>query len=100
MTMYVLVQNEPEGKYTASVIGLPGIVAQAATEDEALRQLRQSLTRQLAGARIVPIEVNLAESDNPWLQMAGMFKADPFAEDLQTAITAYRSELDSADEQV
>lgn len=99
MTMYVLVENEPEGKYTASVIGWPGITAEAATEDEALRQLRQSLTHKLAGARIVPIEVDLAESDNPWLQMAGMFKADPFAEELQASIAAYRRELDSADEQ-
>jgi hypothetical protein len=100
MTMYVLIENKPDGQYTASLIGWPGITAQAGTESEALSQLRTSLTRQLKHARIVPLDVDWAESDNPWLQTAGMFKADPFADELQASIAAYRRELDAADEQV
>jgi len=98
MTMYVLIENKPEGKYTASLLGWPAIKAQGETEDEALTQLRQSLARQLKRARIVPLEIDIAQSDNPWLQTAGIFKDDPFATEIQESIAAYRCELDAQDE--
>jgi hypothetical protein len=97
MTMYVLIENKPEGKYTASLIGLPSVKAQGQTEDEALAELRQSLTAQLRQARIVPLDVDLAPSENPWLQTAGLFKDDPLAEELDAVIAEYRRERDAED---
>ena len=99
MTLYVLIEQEPRGTYTASLIGWPGVTAQATTADEALSQLRQSLSRRLEGAQIVPLEVDVADSDNPWLEKAGMLQGDPFADELQASIAAYRRELDAGDEQ-
>jgi predicted RNase H-like HicB family nuclease len=98
MTMYVLIENKPAGKYTASLLGWPAIKAQGKTEDEALAQLRQSLARQLKGGRIVPLEIDIAPNENPWLQLAGIFKDDPFAQEVQESIAAYRRDLDAQDE--
>ncbi len=95
MTMYALVENKPDGKYTASLIGWSDITAQGETEEEALAELRHSLTRQLKRARIVPLEVDLSQSDNAWLQMVGIFKDDPFFEEFQESISTYRRELDA-----
>ena len=35
------------------------------------------------------------ESGNSWLEPAGIFKEDPFADELQASIAAYRRELDA-----
>jgi len=94
MTMYVLIENEPEGEYTASVIGWPDITAQGGTEDEALSHLRGLLTTHLTHAKIVPLEL---PAEPPWLQTAGMFKDEPFADELQELIAAYRRERDTLD---
>ena len=98
MTMYALIENKPDGTYTASLIGWPDVTAQGETENEALAELRQSLTRQLKRARIVPLEIDTSQSDNPWLQMAGIFKDDPLFAEVQESIAAYRRELDAQDE--
>lgn len=98
MTMYALIENKPDGKYTASLIGWPDVTAQGETEDEALAELRQSLARHLKRARIVPLELDRSQSDNPWLQMAGIFKDDPLFAEVQELIAAYRRELDAQDE--
>jgi predicted RNase H-like HicB family nuclease len=118
MTMYVLIENELEGGYTASLIGWPDITAQGASEDEALSHLRGLLTAHLAHAKLVPLELP-AESpwlqtsdvtirrywpgllelpaESPWLQTAGMFKDEPFADEFQELIAAYRRERDTQD---
>jgi hypothetical protein len=98
MTMYVLIENKPDGTYTASLIGWPDISAQGETEDEVLAELRQSFARQLKRGRIVPLELDTPQSDNPWLEMAGIFKDDPLFAEVQEAIAAYRCELDAQDE--
>ena len=93
-TMYVLIENKPEGKYTASLIGWPDVKAQGGTEDEALSHLRRSLSAHLTHAKIVPLELT---AEQPWLQTAGMFKDDPFVDEFQEVIAAYRRERDAHD---
>ena len=94
MTMYVLVENKSEGTYTASLIGWPAMSAQGRTEDEAMSALRRSLATQLKHAKIVPLDVS---EEQPWLQTAGMFKDDPFADELDAVIADYRRERDVED---
>jgi predicted RNase H-like HicB family nuclease len=98
MTVYVLIENKPEGRYTASVIGWPDIKAQGETEDDALIQLRQSFTAHVRSARIVPLDLDLSTAEKPWLEMAGIFKNDPFSAELEESIAAYRRELEIQDE--
>ncbi len=94
MTMYVLIENKPEGKVTASLIGWPAITAQGNTETEAVSALRRSFTTQLSDAKVIPLELGV---ERPWLQTAGMFEDDPFADELDTVIAAYRRERDAED---
>jgi predicted RNase H-like HicB family nuclease len=94
MTMYVLIETTPEGAYTASLIGLPTIKAQGSTEDEAIRCLRRLLAEQLKDVKLVPFELG---GEQPWLHTAGMFKDDPFADELDAVIADYRRELDAED---
>jgi hypothetical protein len=94
MTMYVLIENKPEGKVTASLIGWPDMMAQGSTEAEAVSSLRRSFTAHLREAKVIPLDLDVAR---PWLQTAGMFKDDPFAEELDAAIAEYRRECDADD---
>jgi chaperonin cofactor prefoldin len=98
MTMYALIENKPDGKYAASLIGWPDITAQGETEDEALAKLRQSLARQLKRARIVPLELDTSQSDNPWLQIGDLFKDNPLLDEVTQSIEEYRRQLDVVDE--
>jgi hypothetical protein len=41
----------------------------------------------------------LALEGNPWLELAGMFKDDPFAVESQESIAAYRRALDALEEE-
>jgi predicted RNase H-like HicB family nuclease len=94
MTMYVRIEHNAEGGYTASLIGWPDLIAQGGSEDDAVRLLRQTLTARLAGSKIVPLELTV---ERPWLQTAGVFEDDPFADELDAAIANYRRERDAAD---
>lgn len=94
MTMYVLIENKPEGKVTASLIGWPDITAQGGTEAEAVSALRRSFSAQLRDAKVIPIDLAV---ERPWLQTAGMFKDDPFADELDAVIAEYRRERDVID---
>lgn len=94
MTMYVLIEHHPEGTITASLIGWPAITAQGGTEAEALHALRRSFAAQLGDAKIIPLEF---EEARPWLQTAGMFHDDPFRDELDTVMAAYRRERERTD---
>jgi len=95
MTMYVLIENRSEGKYTASLIGWPAVAAQGESEDEALSQLRQSLTAQLRQVKIVPLDIDLVSAENPWLQIGERFKDNPLLDEVSESIAEYRRQLDA-----
>ena len=97
MAIYALIENKPDGMYTASLIGWPDITAQGETEDEALTWLRQSLTHQLKQARIVPLELDLSQSNNPWLQLGESFKDNPLLDEVTQSIEEYRRQLDTVE---
>ncbi len=54
----VLVRPEPEGQYSAQVVGLPEIRAVAATRAEAIHQVRQVLGAWLAAGQLVSVELS------------------------------------------
>jgi hypothetical protein len=98
MTMYVLIENKPDGKYTASLIGWPNITAQGESESEVLSQLRQSFMAQLRQARIVPLDIDLNAADNPWLQLGETLKDNPLLDEVTQSIEEYRRQLDAVEE--
>ena len=94
MTMYVLIKNKPEGNVTASLIGWPEMTAQGGTEAEAVSALRRSFTAHLRDTKIISLDLGV---ERQWLQTAGMFEDDPFADELDAVIAEYRRERDAED---
>ena len=73
------------------------VSAEGATPEEALRNLRAAMDRQLKNGKQLR-SVDIA-SDNPWLALAGMHDAnDPLVQEWKQEMAAYRQEIeDDAD---
>lgn len=67
--------------------------ADGATPDEAVRNLREAVDRQLKnGKQLRLLEIS---AENPWLAMAGMHDPnDSLVEEWKKEMAAYRQELD------
>lgn len=98
MTLYVLLEHKPEGKVTASLIGLPAINASGGSEHEALAQLRTALTTALHESKIIAWEVDLGSSANPWLQLHERMKDNPLLSEVANTIAANRTHPETYDE--
>ncbi len=89
MDIPVLIEPVAGNGYRAVGVGLAPLAAEGATAEEALRRLRELLASRLAaGARLVSLEVPAA--DNPWAQLAGIYRDDPLFEEWQQAMSEYR----------
>src|SRR4051812_46247221 len=100
MTMYALIENKPEGRYTASLIGLPAIKGQGASKNEALNQLQALLTAQLQETEIVPVNLDGETAENPWLQFSDRLHNNPLQQEVAESIAADRSQLDDCAEEL
>ena len=58
MQYQVLLQKPSEQHFTASVVGLPNVVADGKTEKEAISNVRLALKAQLTTAKLITIEVS------------------------------------------
>jgi hypothetical protein len=88
----VLIKLEPEGKVSATVLGLPEYRATGSDRTSALAALQQLLAENLSQAEIVSIDVAVPQPENPWLKMAGRYKDDPHFDEMLANIEAYRRE--------
>ncbi len=89
MRAYMLIERLPDGHYTASLPGWPGMIAQGATEDEAVATLCQQVEAQRDHVRIRPIAIGV-----PIVPEAWSCTNDPFAAEFDAVIAANRRELD------
>ncbi len=89
----VLVEQEQEQAYTATLLSGPRLSVSAATREEALGQLRHTLERRLAKAEIVTIEVDLPHQPSPWVRLAGVYKDNPLFDEFLAEMEADRREL-------
>ncbi len=94
MTYEVVVENGHNG-YTATVMGWPSCIAKAPTREQALARLREDLSRRLTEVEIVSLDVEAQQSLHPMLKFAGVFKDDPFFDEVEEEIEAYRREIDA-----
>jgi predicted RNase H-like HicB family nuclease len=69
---WVTVRPEPAGQFTAQAVGLPDVYAAAATREEALAKVQETLRGLVASGQLVSIEV---QTENPLLKWAG--RRDP-----------------------
>ena len=88
----VIVRTDSTNQYVAQPLGIPELKVVAATEADAIEQVRLALDRWLASAKVVQVTVPVAESGNPWLDAFGRSADDPdfdeFLAELQRARSA------------
>ena len=90
----ILIENKPKGVFTATVLGWQDCRAEGETKEDAVNKLRQVLNDRLHNKEIVSLEIEIPDSEHPWMQFAGMFKDDPDFDDVLADIKAYRHQLD------
>lgn len=95
LTYSVLVEEGKEGGYKATVWGLPECEAAGATREEAMENVRRLVEARLERAEIVYLEMELPKPEHPWMKFAGMFKDDPYFDEMLEDIKALRRERDA-----
>ena len=90
----ILIENKPKGAFTATVLGWQDCRAEGETKEDAVNKLRQVLNDRLHNKEIVSLEIEIPNSEHPWMQFAGMFKDDPDFDEVLADIKAYRHQLD------
>ena len=85
-TFEVVVRAGGQDHFTAEAIGFPELKAEAPTEKEAIRKVRDSLMEFLTTTKIVKVSI---PGDNPWLRAFGHAADDPdfeaYLEEIQKA---------------
>ena len=83
----IVVSPESPNRYVALPLGMPELKTIAATEADAIAQVSQALEKWLASAKVVLVDVPVANDSNPWLEAFGRSATDPdfaeFAEELE-----------------
>src|SRR4051794_40711500 len=90
----VLVENEQDGRFSAVVLGLSDCKSSGKTENEALESLQQLLQKRLQNSKIVTLEIDSPQTDNPWMKVAGMYKDNPLFDEVLADIEAERHKVD------
>ena len=96
MQIQVLIEPIP-GQGFRAIGGEPfSLVAEGATRDDAVRNLRSLIEgRVSAGAEIVTLDIPIA--GHPWLPYAGMFRDDPLVEEWKEAMAERRRRADDSE---
>ena len=93
MQIPVLVERVKGNGYRARGKEPFAVSAKGATREEALTKLRAKIqTRLKNGTEIVGLEVG--PQPDPWSELAGMFKDDPWIEDWKKSIEEYRQKVE------
>ncbi|MEH2326376.1 MAG: hypothetical protein V7K32_23005 [Nostoc sp.] len=92
LTYDVLIENQQDSEVSATVLSLPDIKSFGATKEEALDKLIQLL--QERKPEIVTLEIELPQTQHPWMKFAGMHKDNPLFAEVLEYIEAERSQVD------
>ena len=93
MQIPVLVEPVANNGFRAKAGEPLPLTAEGATADEAVRNLRAAMDRQLInGKQLLAVDIAAA---NPWLAMAGVHDPnDPVIQEWKKEMTAYRQEVE------
>lgn len=94
---YLVLVEQKEGGYTATVWGLPDCQIFATTREEALSQLHSLVSDRLQNVEIVTQQIEAPSSEHPLMKFAGMYKDNPLFDEVVANIEAYRHQLDVAE---
>ncbi|MEH2288071.1 hypothetical protein [Nostoc sp.] len=96
LTYDVLIENQQNGEVSAIVLGLPDFKGSGVTKEEALEKLIQLLQEQKP--EIVTLEIELPQTEHPWMNFSGMHKNNPLFAETVEYIEAERSQVDLENE--
>jgi hypothetical protein len=95
----VLVEPVAGNGYRASTGEPLSLVAEGATRDEVLEQMKARVAERLAATGMSMVRLRVPVSDqvaapNPWAVGRGMFRDNPLYDQWQEAIREYRRQMD------
>src|SRR4028119_2498965 len=94
-TAHIIIKNESDRTVSAALLGWPECKAFGETRSQALQNLHDLVTAQLAEAEIVSVKLTSSRSNNPWVRLAGKDENDPQYDEVLAHIEEYRRELRS-----
>jgi predicted RNase H-like HicB family nuclease len=93
MQIPVLVERVKGNGYRARGAEPFAVSAKGATREEALTKLRAKIQGRLKnGTELVGLEIG--PQPDPWMELAGMFKDDPWIDDWKRSVEDYRKQVD------
>lgn len=96
MEIPVLIESVAGNGYRAKSGEPLALNAEGATRDEALANLRQLVSQRLkAGAEMATLRLADPPQGNPWVEFAGMFKDDPYFEEVMEIMAENRRTMDA-----
>lgn len=96
MTYDVLLTRENDRLFKARVLLLPDIVVTGSSETDVLDKVKIAVASLRQKSRIVQLDVPSETENDPWMQMAGIWKDDPDWETFQAEVQHYRTQFDVA----
>ncbi|MBW4509964.1 MAG: type II toxin-antitoxin system HicB family antitoxin [Scytonematopsis contorta HA4267-MV1] len=90
----VLIEKEQDGTFSAVMLGLSDCKSSGKTENEAVEKLQKLLHERLTNSKIVTLEIEAVQAENPWMKVAGMYKDNPLFDEVLAEIEAERNKLD------
>ncbi len=90
-TCLVRLRQDPEGQFTAQVLGVSDLQATAATREEAVEQVRALLQEQVNLGSLLAIDL---PRENPLMSRLGYAKDDPYFEEYLEEMRKFREEMD------
>ena len=97
MQIPILIEPVENNGYRASTGEPLGLTADGPTCEVALANLRSLMQSRLQnGTRLVSLDVpTAADSENPWVKYAGMFKDDPDFDEVLEIMAENRRKMDA-----
>lgn len=90
---YTVMIETQDGRFYAVALGLPECKSSGKTENEALENLQQLVQKRLQNSKIVTLEIDSPQSDNPWMKVVGMYNDNPLFDEVLAEIEAERCKL-------
>lgn len=92
MEHLITLHTTDAGRVVARSLFFPDVIAEGATEQEAIALVRKGLKERMEKTRLVRIDVPEDSPSNPWLDACGAFADDPqyelYQEELRKARAA------------
>ena len=94
MTYDVLIR-QTDGRFVATVLGLPDCTVEAPTRAEAIRRAQVAAAHLISEGELVRIEVAPLAPPRPLASFAGMWSDDETFDEFVAAVAAYRQEVNA-----